>query len=219
VHAVHSAFLINLFKNVVKFSKNVIIFQFLEVALGGKMNFKLTKGRPADMTDRLQNEIKTYDLLDACGVEYETLEHEAAFTMEACEAVDRALNVTMCKNLFLCNRQKTAFYLLLMPGDKVFKTKELSSQINSARLSFADAEAMEKYLGVTPGSVSIFGLINDTDHAVRLLVDEDTLNSDFIGCHPCINTASVKLSCADLFGPVVKALYHEITTVKLIGEE
>lgn len=173
------------------------------------------KGRPADLAGRTENEIKTYELLDSCGVEYESLDHPAAFTMEACEEIDAALNVTMCKNLFLCNRQKTAFYLLLMPGDKVFKTKELSSQINSARLSFADAEAMEKYLGVAPGSVCIFGLMNDTEHAVKLLVDEDTFNGDFIGCHPCINTSSVKVACADLFGPVAKALDHEITVVNL----
>lgn len=183
------------------------------------MNLIPKKGRPADMTGRTENEIKTYELLDECDIEYESLDHPAAFTMEACEAVNQALDVTMCKNLFLCNRQKTAFYLLLMPGDKVFKTKELSSQINSARLSFADAEAMEKYLGVTPGSVCIFGLMNDIENAVKLLVDEDTLNGDFIGCHPCINTSSVKIACADLFGPVAKALNHDITVVKLRGEE
>ena len=110
--------------------------------------------------------------------------------MEACNEIDAILQVTICKNLFLCNRQKTNFYLLMMPGDKPFKTKELSSQINSARLSFASPEDMERLLDITPGSVSIMGLMNDKENAVQLLVDEDVLQGEYLGCHPCINTSS-----------------------------
>ncbi|MBQ1722088.1 MAG: prolyl-tRNA synthetase associated domain-containing protein, partial [Lachnospiraceae bacterium] len=125
---------------------------------------ELYKGRPEDCTGRLPREVRTYDYLDELGIAYERADHEAANTMEACKAVDEMLGVVMCKNLFLCNRQKTKFYLLLMPGDKKFKTKELSAQINSARLSFAEAEDMVKYLDIEPGSVSVMGLMNDTEH-------------------------------------------------------
>ena len=155
-------------------------------------------GRPADVGNRLDKEIRCYDMLDKLKIEYTRVDHEAAETMEACEAIDKALDVSMCKNLFLCNRQKTVFYLLLMPADKPFKTKELSSQINSARLSFAGPEDMERLLDITPGSVSVLGLMNDKDDEVTLLIDKDLLKDEYIGCHPCINTSSLKIKSKDI---------------------
>lgn len=121
----------------------------------------------------------------------------------------------ICKNLFLCNRQETQFYLLKMPGDKKFLTKELSAQIGSARLSFAKAEAMEKYLDITPGSVSVLGLMNDKENHVQLLMDEDILPGEYIGCHPCINTSSLKLKTSDLLEKVIPAMKHEPIIVRL----
>lgn len=180
---------------------------------------ELQNGRPADAAGRMEKEIRTYNFLDGLGVDYQRMDHEAAFKMEACKEVDEALGVEMCKNLFLCNRQKTDFYLLLIPGDKVFKTKELSKQIGSARLSFAGAEYMEKYLDITQGSVSIMGLMNDKDNAVRLLVDEDLLKEEWIGCHPCVNTSSIRVKTKDMFDTVMKAMHHKMTVVKLTGEE
>lgn len=179
---------------------------------------ELVKGRPKDISGRLGKEIKTYDFLDLLDIEYWHIDHEAAFTMEVCEEIDKTLNALTCKNLFLCNRQKTDFYLLMIPGNKVFKTKELSGQIGSARLSFAGAEDMEKYLDITPGSVSIMGLMNDTENKVRLLVDEDVLKGKYIGCHPCVNTTSLRLKTEDVFGPILKALHHDMTVVRLTGE-
>ena len=167
---------------------------------------------------RPDKEIRTYDFLDKLGIEYQRIDHEAAFTMEVCEEIDKTLGATICKNLFLCNRQKTDFYLLMIPGDKTFKTKELSHQIGSARLSFASPQDMEKYLDITPGSVSVMGLMNDHDNAVRLLVDEDVLKGEWVGCHPCINTSSLRIKTKDMFGPVIKAMHHDMTVVKLTGE-
>lgn len=181
---------------------------------------ELQKGRPDTDQGRLEKEIRTYNLLDSLGITYWRIDHDAAYTMEACEEIDRALgDAVICKNLFLCNRQKTAFYLLMIPGDKVFKTKELSAQIGSARLSFASAEDMEKYLDITPGSVSVLGLMNDKENAVKLLVDEDILKGEYFGCHPCVNTSSLKLRLADVLGPFLKAVHHEMTVVKLMGED
>ena len=180
------------------------------------MMYTRQKGRPADVTGRLEKEIRVYDLLDSLGVEYERIDHEAAFTMEACEKIDEALEAVVCKNLFLCNRQKTMFYLLMMPGDK---PKELSAQIGSARLSFAEEAFMEELLDITPGSVSIMGLMNDKENKVRLLVDEDVLKGEYLGCHPCINTSSLRLKTKDAFGPVLKAMHHDMTVVTLKGEE
>ena len=180
---------------------------------------ELMKGRPEDVSGRLDREVRTYDLLDSLGIEYERTDHEHADTMEACNEIDAILGVVICKNLFLCNRQKTAFYLLMMPGGKKFKTKELSSQINSARLSFAEPEDMLKYLDIEPGSVSIMGLMNDKDHVVQLLIDEDVLKDKYLGCHPCVNTSSLKIRTEDVIKKYLPAVGHDYWTVKLVGED
>lgn len=178
---------------------------------------ELQKGRPENTDNRLDKEIRVYDFLDKLGIQYQRIDHEAAMTMEACEEIDRALgdNTTICKNLFLCNRQETDFYLLLMPGDKPFKTKDLSAQIHSARLSFAKPEYMEKYLDITPGSVSVLGLMNDSEKKVQLLIDEDVMMEPYFGCHPCINTSSLKFTTEDLMQKIIPALEHEPVTVTL----
>ena len=176
---------------------------------------ELIKGRPANESDRLAKEIRVYDLLDKLGMEYYRTDHEPATTMEVCNDIDKILGALICKNLFLCNRQKTQFYLLMMPGDKTFKTKDLSRQINSARLSFADEEYMEKYLDITPGSVSIMGLMNDTDNNVQLLMDKEVLEDEVLGCHPCINTSSLKLKTREALDKFLPAVHHEAIIVEL----
>ena len=158
---------------------------------------ELYNGRPIDLTGREDREIRVYDLLDSLGIEYQRTDHGHADTMEACNEIDAVLDVLICKNLFLCNRQKTDFYLLMMPGDKVFKTKDLSK----------------------PCAVNVMGLMNDKDNRVRLLVDEDVLKGEYVGCHPCVNTSSLKIKTADVFGKYLDAVHHTATTVKLIGED
>ena len=180
---------------------------------------ELFKGRPADTAGRLPREIRTYDFLDDLGIQYFRTDHEPADHMEACSIINAVLGVEICKNLFLCNRQKTVFYLLMMPGGKKFKTKELSSQIHSARLSFAEPEDMLKYLDIEPGAVSIMGLINDRDRNVRLLIDRDVLKGEYIGCHPCVCTSSLKLKTGDVTGVFLPATGHTFQTVDLKGEE
>ena len=176
---------------------------------------ELQKGRPADTAGRLEKEIRTYDLLDRLGVEYERIDHEPTMTMEDCKEVDQLLEAVICKNLFLCNRQKTAFYLLMIPDTKVFHTKDLSAQIGSARLSFAKPEYMEEFLDITPGSVSVMGLMNDKEHRVQLLIDEDVLDGEYIGCHPCINTSSLRISTTDMLEKIIPAMGHEPAYVEL----
>lgn len=183
------------------------------------MELVLMKGRPLTKERRLDKEVRVYDLLDSLGIEYERVDHDAAETMEACIEIDKVLApAVICKNLFLCNAQKTKFYLLLIREDKKFKTKEISHQINSARLSFAPEEYMQKYLDITPGSVSIMGLMNDTENQVTLLVDEDVLKEEYFGCHPCINTSSLRLRVKDVFETFLKAVHHDYTVVHLEGE-
>lgn len=176
---------------------------------------ELMKGRPADESGRLEREIKVYDLLDELKIEYERTDHEEANTMEACNEIDRILDTIICKNLFLCNRQKTQFYLLMMPGDKPFKTKDITAQLGCARLSFADPSYMEEYLHIKPGAVSIMGLMNDTENKVQLVIDKPVIESKTIGCHPCVSTSSLKLKTKDVIEKFFPAVHHEPIIVDL----
>ena len=178
---------------------------------------ELYKGRPKDITGRTQTEIRVYDFLDSLGLQYLRTDHEEANTMEACHRIDRVLDVLICKNLFLCNRQKTAFYLLMMPADKPFKTRELSAQIQSTRLSFAEADYMDEFLKIRPGAVSIMGLMNDHENRVQLLVDEDVKKGEYLGCHPCVSTYSLKMKTSDVFEKYLPAVHHEPVLVHLTG--
>ena len=172
-------------------------------------------GRPKYDDGRLEKELKVYDLMGELGISYERVDHEALQTIEACQKVDETLGISICKNLFLCNRQKTAYYLLLLPGYKALKTKELSKQIPTSRLSFASGEDMEEYLNVTPGSATIMGLMFDPENRVQLVIDEELLKEEWFGCHPCINTSSLKLRTEDVIGKYLQAVHHEYLTVNL----
>ena len=176
---------------------------------------RLELGKPANYDQRLPKEQRVYDFLDRLGICYHRVDHEPAMTMEACLEADRVLETKMCKNLLLCNRQCTDFYILLMPGDKPFKTKDLSKQIGSSRLSFAAGEYMEEFLNITPGSLSVLGLMNDKDNRVQLLIDEDLLQDAYIGCHPCVNTSSLKIKTSDLLETVIPAMGHTPTVIHL----
>ena len=175
----------------------------------------LYTGRPADCTGRLEKEIRTYDLLDELQIPYWRLDHDATATIDACHDVDVQLDIEICKNLFLCNRQKTAFYLLTMPGGKPFQTKVLSAQLGTTRLSFAPPELMESMLRCTPGSASVLGLAYDTERRVRLVMDRAVHDAAWFGCHPCKNDASLRLRTEDLLHVFLPHTGHDVTVVDL----
>ena len=179
---------------------------------------ELVHGRPLDCTGRLQKEIRVYDLLDSLGISFERVDHAAAMTMEDCAEVDKVLGTIICKNLFLCNRQKTQFYLLMMTADKPFHTKDITGQLGCARLSFASAEYMEAFLDITPGSVSIMGLMNDAHNRVQLLIDKPVAESSKLACHPCINTASILMNTQDVLETFLPAVRHKAIIVDLPAE-
>ena len=167
------------------------------------------KGRPADESGRLAKEIRCYDFLDGLGIEYERIDHDAVYTMEGLEDRKKELGAMICKNLFLCNRKATDFYLLMIPDYKKFKTADISKQLGISRLSFADEKYMEEFLDITPGSVSVLGLMNDKEEHVKLVIDKAILTEEYIGCHPCINTTSLRFKTEDFTGKVIPALGHE----------
>ena len=176
---------------------------------------ELCTGRPDDCASRIPQEVRCYDFLDALGVEYRRVDHEPADTMAVCEERAAALQTRICKNLFLCNRQVTTFYMLVMPADKPFKTSVVSPQLGVARLHFADETYMSEFLDLHPGSVSILGLMNDSENRVRLLMDRDLKEQEWFACHPCINTSSLKFKTADLFEKVIPAMHHVPTFIEL----
>ncbi len=176
----------------------------------------LYQGRPENTANRLSKELRTYDLLDSLGISYLRADHFPTATIQDCHDIDKLLKIDICKNLFLCNAQKTKFYLLMMPGTKKFKTAVLSRQIGSARLSFAPEEFMEQYLDITPGSVSILGLMNDHKNQVQLLIDQAVIDHhEYVGCHPCINTSSLKIRTHDLLDIFLPAVNHAYILVNL----
>lgn len=175
----------------------------------------LYHGRPENAADRLEKEIRCYDLLDKLGIAYDRADHEHADTIPDCELVEQVLGAEICKNLFLTNRQQTVFYLLLMPGTKPFKTKDLSKQIGSSRLSFANADHMLRLLDITPGSVSVLGLMNDTENTVHLLIDRELLRDEWLCCHPCINSSTVKFPMRDALETLIPALGNDLQFVDL----
>lgn len=172
-------------------------------------------GAPEDLSGRSGTERAVYALLGRLGIPFFRVEHAPANTIAACHTVDRVLGTAMCKNLFLCNRQKTDFYLLLMPGGKPFRTKDLSRQINATRLSFADAAHMEEFLHIKPGAVSVLGLMHDRERRVRLLIDSDLLREERLGCHPCENTTSLSIAMRDLMEIFLPYTGHDYTAVIL----
>ena len=172
-------------------------------------------GRPENTEGRIPQEIRSYDLLDDLKIDYTRVDHEAADTIEVCLERSAVLGTRICKNLFLCNRQETVFYLLVMPADKQFRTSVVSSQLGVARLHFADEVHMEKFLDLRPGSVSILGLMNDSEKKVRLLVDKDIFDQEYFACHPCINTNSLKFKTTELFEKLIPAMGHEPTLIEL----
>lgn len=177
---------------------------------------ELVEGRPQDK--RIDKEERVYDLLDQLNIDYQRIDHEEANTMEVCLEIEKTLKSTICKNLFLVNSNKSQYYLLMLKENKKFKTKMISKQINSSRLSFGSDEKMLEYLNITPGSVSLLGLMNDQDFKVQLLMDKDLLLDEYLGCHPCINTSSLRIKMKDVFEKIIPSLHHEPIFVEVYDE-
>ena len=177
---------------------------------------ELVEGRPQDK--RIDKEERVYDLLDQLNIDYQRIDHEEANTMEVCLEIEKTLKSTICKNLFLVNSNKSQYYLLMLKENKKFKTKVISKQINSSRLSFGSDEKMLEYLDITPGSVSLLGLMNDHEFKVQLLMDKDLLQDEYLGCHPCINTSSLRIKMKDVFEKIIPSLHHEPIFVEVYNE-
>lgn len=173
------------------------------------------KGRPENAEGRLPKEIKVYDFLDSIGIEYYCVDHEPAMTVAMCDEIDKALNISICKNMFLCNRQQTEYCVLLMPGHKKYKAGELSKQIGSSRMGFAPEDKMLEFFDITPGSMSITGFLKKESECVALYLDEDIIKEEYFGFHPSINTTSIRIKTKDLIEKIIPSLAKPYKTVIL----
>lgn len=176
---------------------------------------KININRPSDINNRLEKEIEVYNMLNKLNIDFERMDHEEVSSMEEFDEIDNAFGIKMCKNLFLTTANKKNFYLLLMPGDKKFVTKEFSKMVGSSRLSFAKEDMMKEYLNTTSGSASVLGLMNDHNKVVHLVMDSAIYNSEYIGCHPLVNTSSLKIKTSDIIEKFLKETGHEITVVDI----
>ena len=170
-------------------------------------------GRPQETREPVEQRV--YDLLDALQISYQRVDHDPAYDMDACAGISQALGVHICKNLLLTPRNRSAFYLLAMPEDLPFRTADFSKIIGSSRLSFATGEDLQALLGVQPGSASVLGLMNDTENHVQLVIDEDVLKGEYVGCHPCMNTSSLRVRTADLMEKIIPAMHHEAKILQI----
>ncbi len=170
---------------------------------------------PPNGAGRLKKEMDTYTLLQELDIPFERLDHSAVAKVDDCYEIEQRLGLEISKNLFLSDGRRTQFYLLMMPGHKRYRAGELSKQLGTPRLSFADEAYLQKHLDLTPGSVSVLGLMNDKDHTVTLLIDRDVLAQEYVGCHPCVNTASLKLRLGDLLDKFLPHTGHQPVFVTL----
>ena len=176
---------------------------------------QLYKGRPENEEGRPEKEIRVYDLLDSLRIEYYRIDHAPADGSDPAlmDEIESVLDARICNNLFLANRQRTQFCMMMIPSYKRFRSSDISKQAGRSRLHFAEPEYMEEIIDCTPGSASVMGLMNDREKRVQLLVDDDVLNAEYVGCHPCINTSSLRIKTQDLFEKVLPAMEHDYIEV------
>ncbi len=182
------------------------------------MDLFVCDGRPVTKERRLAKEVRTYDLLDKLKIPFKRIDHEVAMTIADCDEIDHLFGCKIYKNLFLRNSKGDEYYMVVMPGNKKFRTAILSKQLGTTRLSFADEKYMEDFLDLTPGSVTVMGLMNDHDNKVKLVIDKELLNEKYFACHPCINTSSIRMLTSDVIDVFLPAVHHEPVFVDL-GDE
>jgi len=167
--------------------------------------------RPTDK--RSDEEEAVYDVLEMLDIPFERMDWLPED--EGSENVYEHLGIMRLKNLLLCNAQKTKFYLLVMPASVPFKSSVLSKQLGTARFSFAPEENLRELLHVKPGSASILGLHNDKNGVVNLCIDERVLENEYYGCHPCVNTTSLKIKTEDILNKFLAHTGHFYSVVRM----
>lgn len=138
-----------------------------------------------------------YEMFDKLGIVYKKYEHKAVYTIEEAKELNIDMPGRHCKNIFICDRKKRSFFLIILPEDKKLDFRIIENKLSYKGLRFAPEEMLHKYLGVEAGSVTPFGLINDIGKKVEVIVDKDIITADYVSFHPNVNTSTVTIAVED----------------------
>jgi len=178
---------------------------------------EIVNEKPKEFENETQRMI--YEALEELKIPFDRVENDFMISMEDCEAVNKKMNTRMAKNLFLCNRQKTEFYLFITKDNKHFNTKIFSKAMGISRVSFAPEETLTEYLGTKIGATTIFSLVYDKDCKVHLVIDKDVLEEKFHACNDGTNNAHIKITTKDLMEKYLKYTKHEPVIIEFKEEE
>ncbi|MCR1899643.1 prolyl-tRNA synthetase associated domain-containing protein [Irregularibacter muris] len=168
---------------------------------------------PSD--DRTKTEKTVFSLLQKLNIPFERVDNDVVETMEECEEINQVLGTEIRKSIFLCNRKKTSFFLVVMPANKSLDVKSLGRKIGVSGLSFASGELMEKHLGAKPGSASVMGLVNDEDDYVQLIIDKEVAEAEWFGSNTGMNTSHIKIKTSDLLHKFLPQIGHKAEMIEL----
>ncbi len=168
---------------------------------------------PHEFQTQLQELV--YGTLEKLQIPFERVDTDEAITMEDCVAIDEKLNMNMVKTLFLCNRQQTEFYLFVTVGNKPFRSKDFSSALGIARVSFAPAEQMETMLGTKIGAATVFSSLLDTDQRVQIIFDKDVLAEEWYGCSDGTTTGYMKVRTDDIYRRFLPFTKHTAAVIEV----
>ena len=158
---------------------------------------------------------KIYEAFAMLGISFERVENDETLTMEDCLAIDERLDVHTAKTLFLCNRQKTNYYLFPTRGDKPFVTKDFGKALGISRVSFASAEDLEKYIGVLPGASTILGVLMESAKNVHLVIDREIAEAEFLCCPDGTRTGYIKLRTSDVLEKLIPFSGHSYEVIDI----
>ena len=168
---------------------------------------------PEEYKTSLQKE--TYKYLEMLGISFERVDTDVVITMEDCERVEEKLEMKMVKTLFLCNRQKTLFFLFITAGDKAFKSKEFSQAVKTSRISFAPEELMDEMLGTKIGAATVFSAITDLDRDLQIVIDKDVADEEYYGCSDGTTTCYLKIKTDDIINKLLPETKHKPTIIEI----
>lgn len=174
---------------------------------------KPTSELPSEYKTPLQE--MTYKFLSENNIEFSRVDNDEAVTMEDCIEIDKALDMKTVKTLFLCNRQKTQFYLFVTEGDKPFVTKDFSSALGISRVSFASAEMLDEIIGTKVGATTIFGVLREQAQEVRVVFDKAVCESEWFGCSDGTTSCYMKLKTDDILNKLLPSSGHTYEVIEV----
>ena len=173
------------------------------------MELIVKQGRPEDFDKRPEKEQRVYEFLDELGIDYLYLDHQEEFSMGDAADADEAIGVVGAKNVFLRDKKRRNYFLILVNGTKRIDLKPISELTGIKKLTFCHEDDLDEVLGLTPGAVTPLGLLNDPEGRVQLIIDESLQDEELFAMHPCVNTVTIRMSNQDFMNTVIPAMGHE----------